>query len=409
MDQECRTGVDVRVALLTHMKRALVAAVSRSADPLAEGQAVNAPAVPAPPGRSMALAPLRLFKALLRPVLSRVRRYFTVRVHEELDRMRDEMRAIQQAQREEQQAVIRLIKSASTDAQQKIAQLEAAMVPRLEQIEQYGYASARRVAVPCGADAVLVRSVVGYVLCPATDYSQLACLLDTGEMERGTRLLLERLLAPGDSFVDVGANLGLHTLAAARAMKGRGSIVAFEPFASTFELMQRTIWLNGFSEMVEGHRSAAFNRSGQHELHLGLSSGHHSLFPVGEGPEVERTQVSLVKLDDALASRATVDVIKIDAEGAELEVVEGARALIERSPEIALVVEFGPSHLRRTGRPANEWFEQFARLGLKYRAIQPVTGALEDRSVEQLDSLVSANLLFARPQARAWRKAEAPS
>ena len=179
----------------------------------------------------------------------------------------------------------------------------------------------------------------------------------------------------------------------------------------TFELMQKTIWLNGFSEMVESHLAAAFNLTGRRELHLGLSSGHHSLFPVerpsgSQAAGTEGTEVSLVKLDDVLASREKLDVIKIDAEGAELEVLEGATAVIERSPQIALVVEFGPSHLRRARRSTSDWFGQFAKRGLKYRAIHELTGALEDRTPEQLERAVSTNLLFARAEARAWRKAE---
>ena len=140
------------------------------------------------------------------------------------------------------------------------------------------------------------------------------------------------------------------------------------------------------------------------KLHLGLSSGHHSLFglPAEAGEPVD---VPLEKLDDVLASHPAVDLLKIDAEGAELEIVEGALRTIERSPEIALIVEFGPSHLQRSGHSTREWLEKFTKPGLAHKAIDDVTGALQDRTVEQLEHAESTNLLFARPGSRAWGRA----
>ena len=455
MEKEHRSGVDVRVALATCMKVSL----ARSIESVARVQGEIAPAVLPPPtsatihvdgpkdspwraitmsARWIARRLLRIIKPVLRPILSRTRQYFTILLQEQLHRLQQDVRVVQQAQQQAQQqgnereaatrqlieeTALRLHRRALStavlemsaireglraDLVRTAAQIESTVLPRLDLIEQYGYASTRRVAVPCGPNDVLVRSAVGYVLCSATDYAQLACLVDTGEIERGTRLLLERLLSSGDTFVDVGANLGLHTLAAARAMKGRGRIVAFEPFAPTFELMQKSIWLNGFSQMVESHQAAVSNSSGRQHLHLGASSGHHSLFPLvlPSGFKGERVEVPLVKLDDVLASAETVEVIKIDTEGAELEVVEGGTALIERSPEIALVVEFGPAHVRRTSRSASEWFAPFARLGLRYRAINEYTGALEDLTIEDLNRMESVNLLFARAESRAWRRTE---
>jgi FkbM family methyltransferase len=413
MDKEYRSGVDVRVALVSHLKRTLA-----GAEPGPKVQEVDmAPGLepalskddvaPHPKADRRSLGLRGLFKPLVNPLVSPIRRYFTIKLREGLDRIEQVQRQEQIANEERHQAILRLLQETAASVQRATARMEAGTLARLDRIERYGIAAARRVAVPCEPNAVLVRSAVGYVLCPATDYGQLVTLLE-GDVEPGTRVLLERLLAPGDTFVDVGANLGLHTIAAARAMKGRGAIVAFEPFAPTFELMQRSIWLNGFSRMVEGHQAAVYNAAGSKRLHLGASSSYHSLFPLAatSGFTTEMVEVPLMKLDDVLGSRATVDVIKIDAEGAELEILDGATAVLERSPEIALVVEFGPSHLRRAGQSSSDWFARFARFGLEFRAIDDATGALKVRTVAQLDAAESTNLLFARPGARAWRRAD---
>ena len=279
--------------------------------------------------------------------------------------------------------------------------------PRLDRIEQYTYASARRIAINCGPDEILVRSEVGYVLCSGSDHAILSCLIDTGELERGTRLLIQAFLQPGDVFVDVGANLGLHTLAAARAMQGRGRIIAFEPFEPTQRLLAKSIWMNGFAEITEIHQAAVSNRAGHQKLFLGATSGHHSLFQLSTPstltpPPVE---VPLVRLDEVLPPTTAVNLIKIDAEGAELEVLESAEAIIQNNQDIALIVEFGSSHLARTGHTTQDWLSAFQKLGLHYRAINTETGTLEEWSVDQIERVESINLFFARPGSLAWAKA----
>ena len=69
-------------------------------------------------------------------------------------------------------------------------------------------------------------------------------------------------------FIDVGANIGLHTLAAARAMQGLGRIVAFEPCEPTKRLLEKTVGLNGFSGIVDIHQAAVSSRTGRQQLLL---------------------------------------------------------------------------------------------------------------------------------------------
>ena len=83
---------------------------------------------------------------------------------------------------------------------------------------------ANRVLLPLDDDTVLVRSVVGYLYCSRNDHAVLTGLAESGEFEPGLRRLLERVLEPGMTFLDVGAHLGLHTLAAARRV-GKGGRV----------------------------------------------------------------------------------------------------------------------------------------------------------------------------------------
>jgi FkbM family methyltransferase len=278
---------------------------------------------------------------------------------------------------------------------------------QLARIEAYGYAAARRIAVPCGPDELLVRTLVGYVLCPGSDHALLSSLIEAGELEPGTRGLIQRLLSPGNVFIDVGANIGMHTLAAAIAMGGKGRIVAFEPFAQTHGLLQKTIWMNGFSEIAEVHQAAVSDRQGSQMLFLGATSGHHSLYQLQPAilPVPPPVEVALVRLDDVLRGAAHVDLIKIDVEGAELDVLSGAGLTISNNKDIGLIVEFGFSHLKRSGQLTQDWLGAFERFGLDVGVINSETGVLESWTREQLEAAPSVNLFFARPGSKTWNRA----
>jgi FkbM family methyltransferase len=245
---------------------------------------------------------------------------------------------------------------------------------------------------------------VGFLLCSASDYALLSCLLDSGELERGTRVLIQKYLRPGDVYIDVGANIGIHTLAAARAMQGQGKIIAFEPFEPTMRMLEKSIWMNGFSSITEFHQAAVSNTTGKQKLFIGATSGHHSLFVLE--PSLNNAQdsveVPLVRLDGVIASGQRIDLMKIDVEGSELNVIEGGTSLIACNSDIALIVEFGPSHLRRTGHTPSQWFKLFNQLGLDYRVINNETGVLEKWSLNEMKRAESINLFMAFPESAAW-------
>lgn len=295
---------------------------------------------------------------------------------------------------------------ASVMALQSTTAVIAGIAPRLDRIEQYSLATAKRVAVNCGDGAVLIRTEAGYILCSDIDHALISVLMETGDLEIGTRLLIQNFLKPGECFIDVGANIGMHTLAAAHVMKGQGKIVAFEPFAPTKKLLQRSIWMNGFASLVEVHEAAVSNESGSSVLYLGETSGHHSLFSLdgNEATHAKQVEVKLLRLDDVIPSNLKIDLLKIDAEGAELDVIQSALSTIKRNNDIAIIVEFGPSHLRRTGIQPIYWLSVFENLGMEYRVINSLTGKLEVWEIADLISCESANLLFSRIGSSAWAR-----
>ena len=386
-----REGVDTAVAAKSAMTRAKY-------DPSSAGSTHQA----RPPSaftasfnrtvRSLAKRLLARLKPVVHPVLFRLRNYLNQPLMEQMSRLETQLLHLEQQ--------VQLHNPGIAPANPVFTQLD--------RIEQYAFASARRVAVNCGPGEILVRSEVGYILCSSSDHAVLACLLEAGELEKGTRLLIQRFLKPNDVFIDVGANLGMHTLAAAHAMQGRGRIIAFEPFETTQRLLEKSVWMNGFSELVEIHQAAVSNHDGHQPLYLGATSGHNSLYhlaPASTPSSRQSVEVPLVRLDSVVPESTPVALIKIDVEGAELDVLESARTIIAGNPSIALIVEFGFSHLARTGHTTKDWLAAFQDLGLEYRAIDAHTGQLEQWTDAQLEAVDSVNLFFARPQSAAWSRA----
>lgn len=167
--------------------------------------------------------------------------------------------------------------------------------------------------------------------------------------------LVRLLLRPGDVFVDAGANAGLFSLVAAARVGPGGRVVACEPAPRMRAMLERNALLNGFG-WVEAHGVALADRSGSAELVVfdGDGSGLSSFSPAS--PEGGRRKiVALTTLDELVPAHEAplVAAVKIDVEGAEVRVLEGAARLLTRcAPDLLIEVDEG--HLARQGGSAHE-------------------------------------------------------
>lgn len=178
-----------------------------------------------------------------------------------------------------------------------------------------------------------------------------------GLYENGEVRFFERILRPGQTVVDVGANIGLYTALAARAVGSAGRVIALEPEPETYGFLQQTIAANGFSN-VEPHRIAASANPGSARLYRNPDNrGDSRLY---DDPLLrDSVAIETTTLDAILDSRP-VDLLKIDAQGAEGLILAGAAAMFESSPNLTIVMEFWPYGLERTGYDARTILDQLA-------------------------------------------------
>lgn len=141
---------------------------------------------------------------------------------------------------------------------------------------------------------------------------------------------LRRTLPEGGVFIDVGANTGFTSMLAARIVGSGGTVVALDPQAECAEAVSAHAALNGFAH-VQVIQAAAAQATGEAEIIVVKDSLWTRLASVGEHElEQRRDVVRTVRLDDLVSSgeAPAPDVVKIDVEGAELDVIAGMSDLL---------------------------------------------------------------------------------
>jgi len=253
-------------------------------------------------------------------------------------------------------------------------------------------------------DAFGVRLGDGYVLIPRDQPILLSMAADatSGGFEPGTRRVLKALIEPGMRVADVGANIGLLTLACARAVGPRGQVFSFEPEETYRALLAKSLALNGLA-WVDLQGRAVGRRNERLNFHVSTIPGHSSLYPLPpeETPESGPAAVEVVRLDDAIGPDLRLDVVKIDVEGAELDVLAGMERVLAASPDLAIVAEYGPAHLSRVGLTPEQWLGAFETQGFDAYAIAEPQGTCRPVKLSDLADVVSVNLAFVRPNGRA--------
>lgn len=150
------------------------------------------------------------------------------------------------------------------------------------------------------------------------------CWLGGYEPERQSELV--RLIGKGDVVRDVGANVGFYALLAGVLAGQEGRVLAFEPVAENVAILRRHLSLNDLETRVEVVEAAVADKSGIRHFSAGEYRATGKLDRAGQ------IEVRVVSLDEMMAEGRLprVDVIKIDVEGAELEVLEGAKEVLTR-------------------------------------------------------------------------------
>lgn len=180
---------------------------------------------------------------------------------------------------------------------------------------------------------------------------------------------LAALLSEGMVFVDVGAHVGLHALAAGLRVGPAGRVFAFEPSPPTADLLERHVAFNGLRDRVEVLRTVVSDSVGTAQFFINeetmaasVDDRNFELAPQAFRAPHRRIECPTTTLDAFCAERrVTPSVIKIDVEGAELAVLRGARELL--ATDLTVICEVHPAQLAVAGGSAEELEELVADAG----------------------------------------------
>jgi FkbM family methyltransferase len=204
-----------------------------------------------------------------------------------------------------------------------------------------------------------------------------------GGFEPGTLQEYRRLVRAGFFVLDIGANIGSHTLPLAQLVGPSGRVYSFEPTDCAFEKQRRNLSLNpdlskrvcAVQAMLVGRaprKPAAIpstwplDRRGKRDLH----PTHLGRFNALDGAE-------LLRLDDWTAREQprSIDFVKIDVDGYEIDVIEGAGQTLSRYKPV-MMMEFAPYIFSERRRSFPELLEALSALGYRARTVSGKSLAL---------------------------------
>lgn len=229
--------------------------------------------------------------------------------------------------------------------------------------------------------------------------------------EGETSHFLGNILAPGDTFIDIGAHVGYFSMLASALVGPTGRVYSFEPEASNYAHLLEHIEMNGATNMIPNFMAVGA-APGIAQFHVNADNdGGHALWDVGQHPFNQQSRVKpmtrrvcLTSLDHYFAGRevGNLKAIKMDAEGAEHTILNGAQQVFARTGVPFIISEINRFGLEVMGTTEMRLRRTMSDLGYETYLFQPGQLQLQKLEGDQTpETNYVFNLLFRHPEAPA--------
>lgn len=214
------------------------------------------------------------------------------------------------------------------------------------------------------------------------------------EYEPYETYLLESVIEPGMTVVDIGANIGYYTVKFAKGVSTAGRVYAFEPDANNMALLKRNLTLNHIDN-VTCEQAAVMDKEGELDLYLSdVNFGDHRSFESNEvalnaGFTRRSTKIRALALDDYL-NGTKVDLIKMDIQGAEVIALSGMLQTLS-NPDIILFCEFWPYGILESGSSYEEFLDILYGMGFSLYEIDETAHVVKPFSRQTVSILIEAS------------------
>jgi FkbM family methyltransferase len=159
----------------------------------------------------------------------------------------------------------------------------------------------------------------------------------TGTREPQLAYILKRIVKKGGVILDLGANIGYYCMMLCNLCGPEGFVYAVEPFPGNFDLLKKNIDLNGMGSRVEALPIAVGSEIGTSTFHLSVYNNMHTCVPQNsdglantKGLTGETLEVPTVDLSSFLIEKRSIELIRMDIEGFEVDVLKGLREAVSK-------------------------------------------------------------------------------
>jgi len=212
--------------------------------------------------------------------------------------------------------------------------------------------------------------------------------------------VLSSVINKGDCIIDVGGNIGLTAIIASKCTQESGEVIVFEPEPDCFRLLKKNIRLHGINN-IYAHKLALSDRDGVISFYkdkkysiLGSLSKNNIM------NNTEEIVVQTSKYDSFIKTSKKIHILKMNIQGSEGMVIEGARQMIKQHLPM-VISEFWPLGLKNMNYHPKDFIKYFKDLGYERYLVDHdgnVLNISESRITQKIDSkeedIFSMHLLF---------------
>lgn len=221
-------------------------------------------------------------------------------------------------------------------------------------------------------ETVFIPLSSGAEICAPSSVSSMTnyVLREQGDWFEDEIHFVRRLIEPGMNALDIGANFGVYSSAIAKSLGGVGRLWCFEPTPDTAQALRQTLEKNGFDDFATLVQKGLSNRSGVATFYVGDSPELNSLSPTQDCDR--EVDIELSTLDACAEDYGwpNIDFIKLDAEGAEVSILEGGREFFSNQSPVVMF------ELMHAGELNFELISAFRKMGFDLFRLVPALGLL---------------------------------
>lgn len=228
----------------------------------------------------------------------------------------------------------------------------------------------------------------------------------TGHWDSSETKVIERLAKPGFKVLEVGGNFGVHTLRMGSLVGPNGKVFSFEANPNVSKYLNQSVALNKFEDRITIFSMALSNESYEGSMVYNLSNIGGGYITPKNTNTVELCQKTLCapihvrKLDDVLAENdidpLSINFLKMDAEGAEFWILQGASSLI-RNKDLLLMMEYDTNHLERNKIIPSDFINFLKNAGFSKVYTVQAGGVLQEKSWDDLlNPIMTADIILTK-------------